>query len=45
MANIVVFQGVEVTLPPDVPFAHKDGCLEIDLTAVSGKLLLRPGAS
>ena len=45
MANIVIFQGVEVTLPLDVAFAHKEGCLEIDLTGLSGKLRLRPGAS
>ena len=45
MANIVVFQGVEVTLPLDVAFAHKEGCLEIDLTGLSGRLQLRPGVS
>ncbi len=45
MANIVVFQGVEVTVPLDVAFAHREGCLEIDLTGLSGKLQLRPGAS
>ena len=44
MANIVIFQGVEVTLPVDVAFAHQEGCLEIDLTGLSGKLRLRPGA-
>lgn len=43
MANIVIFQGVEITLPLDVAFTHKDGCLEVDLTGLSGKLLLRPG--
>ena len=45
MANIVIFQGVEVTLPLDVSFNHREGCLEIDLTGMSGKLLLRPGTS
>lgn len=45
MANYVIFQGVEVTLPLDVAFAHREGCLEIDLTGLAGKLTLRPGAS
>ena len=43
MANTVIFKGVEITLPSDVAFTHKNGCLEVDLTGLSGKLLLRPG--
>ena len=44
--NVVVFQGLEVTLPPEVSFSHRDGCLEIDMShGFSGKLLLRKGGS
>ena len=42
--NVVVFHGVEVTLPPEVSFSHRQGCLEIDMShGFSGNLLLRGG--
>ena len=42
--NVVVFQGVEVTLPPEASFSHRDGVLEVDMShGFSGKLLLRQG--
>lgn len=42
MANLVVFQGVEISIPPEVTFTHTDGCLEIDLaTGFTGKLILK----
>lgn len=45
MANTLVFLGVEILLPSDVPFSHKDGLLEIDLsTGYCGKLLLKGSA-
>ncbi|BDA42375.1 probable acyl-CoA-binding domain-containing protein 5 at C-terminar half [Coccomyxa sp. Obi] len=44
MANTIVFQGVEIFIPAEVAFVHKNGCLEIDLsTGISGKLLLKRG--
>jgi hypothetical protein len=44
MANVIVFEDVVVTLPPEVPFLHRDGCLELDLSAgFCGKLLLKKG--
>jgi hypothetical protein len=42
--NVVVFQGVEVTLPLEVCFSHREGCLEVDMShGFSGKLVLRKG--
>ena len=44
--NVVVFQGVEVTLPPEASFSHRDGQLEVDLSSgFTGRLLLRQGKS
>ena len=41
----ISYRGVEITLPPEVPFAHAaDGTLTIDFGAgFRGKLTLRPG--
>lgn len=44
MANTIVFQGVEIFIPAEVAFVHRDGCLEIDIsTGISGKLVLKRG--
>ena len=42
--NVVVFQGVEVTLPTEASFSHRDGVLEVDMShGFHGRLLLRQG--